>query len=93
MRYAVREVALRERPTGARFEIAFEPDGGLLVAELHGHDDLPRSVPGRVSAVSSVVRGESSFDVRRQPHIGSIRVFETAKKIHKSFRCGTHETV
>ena len=52
-------MSLREGAAGARFQVAFEGDGSLLVGVLDGDAELPGPVPGGVKAAAGVVIGEA----------------------------------
>jgi hypothetical protein len=61
---------LRERASGARYQVRLEPRGDALVGKSELHVDSPGPFPGRVGILTRVVSFNSFDNVRSQAHVG-----------------------
>ena len=78
------KVSLRERSTGARFQVTLELDCTLDVREPDRRDELPRAVGNCVYRPSRVVGFETSGHVGREADVIAGRVDQTTKNVDEA---------
>jgi len=77
-------VPLRERDTGTGLQVLLECERAPLVVEFNDDVDLPRPAVGGMRVVTSIVRGQTQHEVRRQARVVADRFGSTAEDVDES---------
>ena len=84
------EVPLRERATGAGFQVPLETRGAPSVAEFDTHENTPGPMMHGVSRRTFVVPSEPFLDVRRTTDVVTRRITFTAQDVDDSLTTAFH---